>query len=179
MSKPERNVRPDCSRHRVGEPGQVALRFPVSLLTHFVLRQRLGDVCPDKTCSAASAPCRCQLSHTPSSLRLSGAPLHITAWFCGSAWLVADQGLVLTMFRVTRTVEGHRDTMHPESLVFTTRAGCPFRPDPPQSLFKWKICKSTSASMRSTIWLTAVSGKRNNQIIIQSWVFNSRKASGC
>lgn len=99
--------------------------------------------------------------------------------FCGSAWLVADQGLVLTMFRVTRTLEGHRDTVHPESLVFTTRAGCPFRPDPPQSLFKWKFCKSTSASMRSTIWLTAVSGKRNNQIIIQSWVFNSRKASGC
>lgn len=179
MSKPERSVPPACSRHRVRGPGQVALRFPVSLLAHFVSRQRLGDVCPDKTCPATSAPCSCQLSHTPSSLRLLGALLHIAAWFCGSAWLVADQGLVLTMVRVTRTLERHRDTMHPESLLFPTRARCPFRPDLPQSLFKWKFCKSTSASMRSTIWLTAVSGKRNNQIIIQSWVFNSRRASGC
>lgn len=42
-----------------------------------------------------------------------------------------------------------------------------------------EILQVDFCSMRSTIWLTAVSGKRNNQIIIQSWVFNSRKASGC
>ena len=35
------------------------------------------------------------------------------------------------------------------------------------------------SSRPGTSWLTAVSGKRNNQIIIQSWVFNSRRASGC
>ena len=28
-------------------------------------------------------------------------------------------------FRVTRTLEGHRDTMYPESLLFTTRAPAP------------------------------------------------------
>lgn len=45
--------------------------------------------------------------------------------------------------------------------------------------FQVEILQVYFFSMRSTIWLTAVSGKRNNQIIIQSWVFNSRKASGC
>ena len=45
--------------------------------------------------------------------------------------------------------------------------------------FQVEILQVDFCSMRSTIWLTAVSGKRNNQIIIQSWVFNSRKASGC
>lgn len=45
--------------------------------------------------------------------------------------------------------------------------------------FQVEILQVDFCGMRSTIWLTAVSGKRNNQIIIQPWVFNSRKASGC
>lgn len=78
-------------------PGQVALRFPVSLLTHFVLRQRLGDVSsrqdlPGHICTMASRePGSCHLSHTPLSLCLLGALLHITAWSCGSVarWLTS------------------------------------------------------------------------------------------
>lgn len=45
--------------------------------------------------------------------------------------------------------------------------------------FQMEILQVIFCSMHSTIWLTAIPGKRNNQIIIQSWVFNSRKASGC
>lgn len=45
--------------------------------------------------------------------------------------------------------------------------------------FQVEMSQVDFCSTHSTIWLTAISGKRNNQIIIQSWVFNSRKASGC
>lgn len=133
-----------------------------------------GHVSPHRDVTAPPPP-----PHTlePELLRAltaqrSLAPLH----------LVARR---LTQGGVDR-IQGDEDTWKPRSHraagVATVRAQgvVPISPRFSSMVpFQVEILQVDFCSMRSTIWLTAVSGKRNNQIIIQSWVFNSRKASGC
>lgn len=116
---------------------------------------------------------------TLGSVLLRGFTAHhsLALWPSLAGWLT--RAWCQPVLGVTRTLEGCRNPIPPpESPLFTPRAPCLFLLILPNS-FQVEILLADFSSMPGTSWLTAVSGKRNNQIIIQSWVFNSRKASGC
>lgn len=77
-------------------------------------------------------------------LRDITAHYSLVLWFSMAGWLT--RACWSTTFRMPRILGGYKDVMQKESPLFPAWAWCPFCPDPPQSLFKWKFCKSTSAA---------------------------------
>lgn len=144
------------------------------------LRQRLGDVHSRTRLAWPHLPPRsCHWPYTlePELLRANQCTAQLGT--VAPRGPVAHQGSV---DRVWADEDTWRPWSHQASGVATVhkQGVVPISPRFSSMIpFQVEILQVDFCSMRSTIWLTAVSGKRNNQIIIQSWVFNSRKASGC
>jgi hypothetical protein len=157
----------------LGVHWSTAYRFPIDLHTHFVLRQKLEDV---NSRTHLVCPHCCHLSPPPLSWIWATLGLYYTSHLglmAQHAWVVAHApGLGVNHIWGDQTLGICRNCQWPRPEIgahYTRSSSIPFQ----------VAILQVDFSMHSTIWLTAVSGKRNNQIIIQSWVFNSRKASGC